>query len=431
MSLNEKQTHAFDLMVSGASVFLTGAAGTGKSHVVKAYYDYAVKNYGENCVAKTSSTGISAILIGGRTIHSWAGIFLGDGTVQEILKKMPISARENWRSVKVLFIDEISMIHPNLFDKLENLAKIMKRNMLFPFGGIQIICTGDFYQLGPISKDKVEKFCFESDTWNDVFVNTVTLTENMRQNDSIFQTLLTNMRHGSITEEDNAILESKIGVELKNDLGIEPTILFSKNADVNYINNQRLQKLLEKNAKFEYKSEYEIKYNITSAKNSVLIEKMALLTKDLIPDNIILTEGAQVIFKKNIRDTTIANGTRGVVVDFQQVDNKGEYYPRVRLLNGSLHLAVREEFEYETKGEFKLIKKQVPLKLAWAVSVHSCQGSTLDYVKADIGHSIFAYGQCYTAISRVKSLEGLTLIDYTRSSIKANPKVLAKYPKLS
>lgn len=429
MSLNEKQTHAFDLMVSGVSVFLTGAAGTGKSHVVKAYYEHAVKTYGENCVAKTSSTGISAILIGGRTIFSFAGIYLGEGTVQEILKKMPISARENWRSVKVLFIDEISMIHPNLFDKLENLAKIMKRNMLFPFGGIQIICTGDFYQLGPISKDKIEKFCFESDTWDDVFLNTVTLTENMRQNDSVFQTLLTNMRHGSITEEDNAILESRIGVELKNDLGIEPTVLFSKNADVNYINNQRLQKLLEKNAKFEYNSVYEVKINVTSAKNSVLIEKMALLTKDLIPDNIILTEGAQVIFKKNIRNTTIANGTRGVVVDFQQVDNKGEYYPRVMLLNGSLHLAVKEEFEYETKGEFKLIKKQVPLKLAWATSVHASQGSTIDYVKADIGHSIFAYGQCYTAISRVKSLEGLVLIDYTRSSIKAHPKVLARYGK--
>jgi ATP-dependent DNA helicase PIF1 len=429
MSLNKKQQHAFELMVSGVSVFLTGAAGTGKSHVVKAYYDHAVKTYGENCVAKTSSTGISAILIGGRTIHSFSGVFLGEGTVQEILKKMPISARENWRSVKVLFIDEISMIHPNLFDKLDSIAKIMKRNMLFPFGGIQVICIGDFYQLGPIPKDNIEKFCFEANAWNDLFVNTVTLTENMRQNDNIFQTLLNNMRYGSITDEDNAILESRIGVELKNDLGIEPTILFSKNMDVNYINNQRLQKLLENNDKFEYNSVYEVKLNMTSAKNSVLIEKMALLTKDLIPDNIVLTKYTQVVFKKNIRDTSIANGTRGIVVDFQQVDNKGDYYPRVMLLNGSMHLAIREEFEYETKGEFKLVKKQVPLKLAWATSVHAAQGSTIDYVKADIGHSIFAYGQCYTAISRVKSLEGLTLIDYTRSSIKAHPKVLAKYGK--
>jgi ATP-dependent DNA helicase PIF1 len=428
MELNTEQHDAFEIMKTGKSVFLTGSAGTGKSFLTKKFYNYAVNIHGTDRVFKTSSTGVSAILIGGKTLHSWSGIYLGEGTVQEILKKMPYGAREDWRSVKVLFIDEISMIHPNLFDKLENIARILRRNEL-PFGGIQLVCSGDFFQLSPVSKDKIEKFCFEAASWDSVITHTITLSKIIRQEDLSFQKLLTNMRYGTLSEEDEKLLESRVGFELKNEEGIEPTILFSKNADVNYVNNKRLQTLLTNNKKYEYKSEYKIEYNKTTAKNNSIIEKVSLLSKDLIPDELVMAVGAQVVFKKNLSGTLIANGTRGVITDFKQVDDKGEYYPYVRLLNGNLYLAIREEFEFESVGDYKLIKKQIPIKLAWATTIHSCQGSTLDYVKADIGSSIFLCGQAYVALSRVKNIEGLTLIDFNKSSVKAHPKVLAKYPR--
>ena len=428
MELNKEQNDAFDIMKTGKSVFLTGSAGTGKSFLTREFYKYAANLHGSDRVFKTSSTGVSAVLIGGKTLHSWSGIYLGEGTVQEIIKKMQFSAKDNWRSVKVLFIDEISMIHPNLFDKLENIARILRRNEL-PFGGIQLICSGDFFQLSPVSKDNIEKFCFEALSWDRVITHTITLTKIVRQEDIYFQKLLTNMRYGTLSEEDKNLLESRVGFELKNNEGIEPTILFSKNADVNYINNKRLQTLLTNNKKYEYKSEYKIEYNKTTAKSSTIIEKVAILSKDLIPDDLVIAVGAQVVFKKNLTGTLIANGTRGVITDFKQVDGIGEFYPCVRLLNGNLYLAIREEFEFESAGDYKIIKKQVPIKLAWACTCHGAQGSTLDYVKADIGSSIFLCGQAYVMVSRCKSIEGLSLIDFDKSSVKAHPKVLKRYPR--
>ncbi len=162
-----------------------------------------------------------------------------------------------------------------------------------------------------------------------------------------------------------------------------------------------------------------------------IIEKVEMLSKNLIPSKTVLAVGAQVVFKKNINDM-VANGTRGVVVSFQRVPlskEDSELYPLVRLLNGCDHLAVPESFEFESKNEYKLSKLHVPLKLAYAASFHMSQGSTIDYAKMDLGKSIFACAQVYTGLSRLKTLEGLSLIAYDPKSIKASPKVLAKYGK--
>lgn len=427
MELNTEQQLAFDIMTSGKSMFLTGSAGTGKSFLIQKYYNYAVKTYGSYKVFKTSSTGVSAILIGGMTLHKYGGIFIGEGTPDDLIKKMPFSAKDRWRDTKVLFIDEISMIHPALFDKLDTIAKKLRRNEM-PFGGIQVICSGDFFQLSPISNDGEDRFCFESKSWDPLIRDrSVTLIRIMRQADEKFQSLLTDLKYGKITDENKELLESRVGIELVNEYGIEPTILFSKNADVNYINDKKLRILLEKEEGHKYIAQYEIIYNKTKASKSDAIKKISDLTKDFIPDEIVMCTGCQVVFKKNINEI-IANGTRGIVSGFVKTNDLSEYYPEVTLLNGTKFVAVPIEFEYEILHEYKILKKQIPIKLAFAISCHSSQGSTLDYVKADMGSSVFAYGQGYVMASRVKTLEGLSLIDFDLKSIKVHPKVLKKYP---
>ena len=249
MLLNKDQEEAFNVMSKGNSTFLTGSAGTGKSFLLQKFYEFCVNKHTEKCVSKTSSSGISAILIGGRTLHSWSGIFLGEGTVNEIISKMPFMAKQTWKRTKVLFIDEISMIHPDLFDKLENIARILRRTNL-PFGGIQLICSGDFFQLGPVCKDNIEKFCFEAKSWKSVIKNTINLTTIIRQKDKVFQDLLNEARFGTINKENIELLNSRIDYDLTNDLGIEPTMLFSKNVDVNYINFQKLEELKEEKNTF-------------------------------------------------------------------------------------------------------------------------------------------------------------------------------------
>ncbi len=428
MALNDEQQLAFDIMTSGKSIFLTGSAGTGKSFLIQKYYNHAVKTHGSYRVFKTSSTGVSAILIGGMTINKFGGIFIGEGSSDDLIKKMPFSAKDRWRDTKVLFIDEISMIHPALFDKLDAIAKKLRRDES-PFGGIQVICSGDFFQLSPISNDGEDRFCFESKNWDPLVQNrSITLTKIMRQTDEKFQSLLTDLKYGKISDENIKLLESRVGIELVNEYGIEPTMLFSKNADVNYINDKKLRILLEKETPHNYTALYEIIYNKTKASKTDAIKKISDLTKDFIPDEIVMCIGCQVVFKKNISEI-IANGTRGIVSGFVKPNELSEYYPEVTLLNGTKYIAVPLEFEYEILNEYKILKKQIPIKLAFSTSAHASQGSSLDYVKADLGPSVFAYGQGYVMASRVRTIEGLSLIDFDPKSIKVHPKVLAKYPR--
>lgn len=421
--LNEMQQKAFDLLCKGKNVFITGSAGTGKSYVLERYYHHATKVHGEDNVFKTSSTGVSALLINGKTIHSWAGIMLGEGTVSDLIYKMTPVAKLRWIKVKVLFIDEISMINPELFDKLESIARIIKKNHK-PFGGIQLVITGDFFQLPVV---KCDLFCFESVKWNDVVDHTISLVEIVRQRDPVFQELLNQVRYGYISDSNSELLKSRVNAELKNEHGIEPTILYSKNVDVDSTNKKRLQKLIDSgNALHTYNATFTKRnLGLKPTEYARLFEQFQQ-NETNIPNKILLAKGAQVIFKKNI-DDNVANGTRAVVVDFTKTPEFEFLLPVVRLLNGQIRIVYPFEFEYQVKREFRFTKLQIPLKLAWASTIHACQGSTLDYVKADIGENIFTYAQVYVVLSRVRTLEGLTLINYDPNSIVAHPSVLAKY----
>jgi ATP-dependent DNA helicase PIF1 len=421
--MNSEQLKAFNLLTSKQNMFLTGGAGVGKSFTLEKYYDYATKRYGPRYVYKTASTGAAAVLIGGKTLHSWAGIMLGKGTVEELIQKMPFPIKKRWKRTKVLFIDEISMITPHLFDKLEEIARILRRTSL-PFGGIQVVLSGDFFQLPPV---KCDLFCFESRSWDRVVKNTYTLKTIVRQNDKKFQKLLNNIRYGELSVEDSDILHSKVDAPLINEFGIEPTILFPKNLEVNRLNNKKLKELLLTEPEFVFKSTYKVEYNNSSVPKDKIIQKFQKIEERTL-DVITLAKGTQVVVKHNVDvELGIANGSRGIVTKFVSQIEGGPVFPMVQLLSGIEYLAIPVDFEYEIDNEYKIIKNQVPLKLAWATTVHSCQGSTLDYIKADIGENVFSCGQAYVALSRVKNLEGLTLIEYDPDSISAHPKVLEKY----
>ena len=433
ITLTSDQRRAISLMDQGKNVFVMGSGGTGKSYLVDVYYDMAVKYYGQDRVYKTSTTGVSAILIGGKTIHSWAGIMLGKKPVEEILQKMKYPIKLRWRKTKVLFIDEISMLHPDVFDKLNEIGKALKGSHK-PFGGIQVIITGDFFQL-PVVKSS--KFCFESESWREVVKETIHLKKIIRQTDKTFQDMLNEIRLGICSEETSRILRSRLNVDLTNDNGVKPTRLFPKNNDANKINIDKLNRLIKKRKmKYcTYTASYTLNFNHTKRSSEQLIEQYKNSLNNFISDRIVLSVGSQIMFKKNI-DEQVANGTRGVIVDLIKTEvmvgktTKNITVPKVRLLNGTERIVEPVSFLYTVEDEFEIAKIQMPLKLAWATTIHSSQGMTLDCVEADIGDDVFEFGQAYVVLSRVRSLEGLSLINFNPHSIMAHPKVIEKFKNI-
>jgi len=424
--LTELQQKAYDYMVRGENIFLTGPAGTGKSLVIHTFKEL----YGrQKNIAITSTTGVSAIVIGGTTVHSYLGIGLGTGTVDDLVAKITKNSkiRQRWTSLDVLVIDEVSMLSAELFDKLEQVARIVRRVGLprvmheqvpeRPFGGIQLILSGDFLQLPVVGEDN--RFCFESESWNKCIDHTIELTENMRQADQEFQAILGDLRYGKLTKKGRKLLESKIGIELKNDLGIKPTRIYTTNACVDAMNEKELDKLSADNEFYQY--DMEIYFYEFVQDREQAIEKYR--KNSLAPERLQLCKGAQVMLLHNLDVSAgLANGSRGVVVDFI------EGLPVVRFLNG-VECAIDFYCWEIEEGKKKIVRiTQMPLKLAWSVTCHKVQGCTLDYAEVDLSN-IFAYGQVYVALSRVKSADSLSIIEINFDAIRAHPKALEFYKK--
>lgn len=414
IQLRPKQMEAYNLMVQGKNIFLTGSAGTGKSAIIKMFVNMYqnVKNIG-----LCSTTGTSAVLIGGTTLHSYTGIGLGKSSVEAItnviFKKSYL--RKRWNKLDILIIDEISMLSPELFDKLEEIARIVRYNNL-PFGGIQLILSGDFLQLPCINS---YNFCNESDSWKKCIKHFINLTEIIRQDNIEFQNCLNYIRMGEFPIKIKELIESRVGAKLNNDFGIKPTKLYSLNYDVDNINNKELNKLTKNNVEFrEYEMEIIFSNNV---KNKKQIEEnfKKFCTAPIILE---LCVGAQVMLLWNLDlANQLANGSRGIVIGFTSND-----IPIVRFLNGIERVIDYNTWEIE-EGDIKAI--QIPLKLAYALSIHKAQGISLDYVELDLSN-IFEYGQCYTALSRVRSLEGLSIISIDWNKIIAHPKAVEFYKNL-
>lgn len=425
-SLNQKQNEAFKAMNNGLNIFITGPGGSGKSHVINYFVNYYKENYedDENKLYVTSSTGLSSLLINGITINQYSGIGIGDKDVDYYIKRISKNkkSRERWKNTRILIIDEVSMISSELFEKLDIIGqRIRKSNK--PFGGIQLILSGDFLQLPPV---KANEFCFESFSW-DICVNkTFYFDKIIRQKNGEFQNVLNKIRVGNIDQEVVETLEKCRNRELKNDKGIMPTLLFSRKDMVKTYNESKLQELINQGHKTV---EYESRYTFSSKiREEVKPDYIQLINSQYnVEDKIVLSKYSQVMLNVNGIDEDLANGSRGVIIDFT---DDAKQNPIVYFLNGKTVEIKPKDYKIE-EAKDSVIKKQIPLIPAWAITIHKAQGMSLEYIQTDIGNSIFEYGQAYVVLSRIRNLEGLSLIDIDYSKIRANPKIIKFYENLS
>ena len=413
--LTKSQKHALDLILSGKSVFITGPGGCGKTFLI----NHFVKHYknGKN-IGVTSTTGTSAIHIHGTTLHSWAGIGLGKGSVgamsTHIKKKSYL--RTKWREAQILIIDEISMLSPELFDKIEKVARMVRR-INEPFGGLQLIVTGDFLQLPCVDSDK---FCFEAQTWDACIDETIYMSENLRQSDPTWQKCLSEVRMGELSADSKKLLKSCARRKFKTSLDIRPTQLLPLNADVEEINQSCLEDCCQNNGNEVLVFPMEVELY-----DKKLKFKLDKFKKDCpAMENLNLVEGCQVMLLWNLDlEQGLVNGSRGVVVRF--VND----LPLVRFLDGQTRLIDYHIWELEEDDKKIASIEQVPLKLAYAISIHKSQGCSLDYVVTDIG-DVFEYGQAYVALSRVRSSKGLYIKNLKFNKIRANPTAKSYYQQL-
>jgi ATP-dependent DNA helicase PIF1 len=363
----------------------------------------------------TSTTGTSALLLNGTTLHSFLGIRTGresiESMVVDIQKKPHVSKK--WRTVECLVIDEISMLDPDLFDKLEHMARIIRKNTR-PFGGIQLVVSGDFLQLPCVGTDM---FCFQAESWARCIPETVYLTEIIRQRNITFQTCLNSIRIGIINTEVKDLIMSRVGTTCVNKYNITPTKLYSSNYEVDNINNIELDNLARDERQFY---EYTMDINVSpSVKKQFIMEKIKKNCN--AQENIQLCVGAQVMLLKNLDlDSGLANGSRGVISKF--IND----LPMVIFLNGVSRIIDISTWEITENGKSIVTMTQIPLKVAYAISIHKSQGCSLDCIEIDLGN-VFEYGQAYVAISRVKSLEGLSIIRVDFDKIRAHPIAVEYY----
>lgn len=422
--LNTGQRRAFDAVMDGNNVFITGPGGTGKSFLIKILLECMPKERKTGVVALT---GCAALLLGckAKTLHSWAGIGLGKESVEALVasikKKSWKPSLRNWLQTKTLIIDEVSMMTPELFEKLDAIGRRI-RGSSQPFGGIQIVLIGDFYQLPPVAANSEIRFLFQSRLWNDVIHKTIQLEEIVRQKDPVFQGLLNAARVGRLEKEHVAILESRCDLPWR-DQEIRPTLLFSRRREVDMINTANLEALEGETHIYRPRTEVE------AAGRNITDEAITAFDKDSPYDEeLTLRVGAQVMLIYNVSlEDGLVNGSRGVVRRFAR--SEGELIPVVLFKNGKEVGVGRAKWEIDDyKG---VSRSQIPLRLAYAVTIHKCQGATLDSALIDIGINVFEFGQAYVALSRVRSLDSLYVWALDPRAIQAHPAALTYYKGLT
>ncbi|KAJ8406372.1 hypothetical protein AAFF_G00306030 [Aldrovandia affinis] len=408
--LSKEQAAVLSAVLSGKNVFFTGSAGTGKSFLLKRI----VGSLPPKSTFATASTGVAACHIGGTTLHSFAGIGSGSAPLEQCLElaQRP-GVLQHWTSCRHLIIDEISMVEAQFFDKLETIARSVRRSTE-PFGGIQLIVCGDFLQLPPVTKGKDRpNFCFQAKSWRKCIHMNLELMDVHRQTDQAFISLLQAVRVGRATEEVTAKLLKSAYHSIERD-GILATRLCTHKDDVELTNENKLELLPGTARVFE----------------AVDSDPQLVSTIDAqspVGRVLQLKVGAQVMLTKNLNvEKGLVNGARGVVVAFQP-GNKG--LPHVRFLCGVTEVMKPERWMFKSGGGLYLSRLQLPLKLAWAISIHKSQGMTLDCVEISLAR-VFESGQAYVALSRARSLEGLRVLDFDPHVVRADPDVLLFYKRL-
>ena len=469
--LSSEQLRAFHLFTQGHNVFVSGPGGSGKSFLIRYFVQYLYSMGHIHQV--TSTTGCSSILLSNqihvpqlgttgrpivvKTIHSWSGIRLGKGTEEDIIRNVVKNRKavKEWKRIKTLFIDEVSMLSGKLFSVLDTLGRTL-RGIDRPFGGIQLVCLGDLYQLSPVGDygdPASSSFCFESAAWNATFAlnHHIELTTIYRQRDDVYKSILNEVRVGRLSDENQKLLKARVNQTYcpEDHGGVLPMKIFATKEQVNRVNVAQYQRVEDSEHVFAMAYIRQAKRYVENGETipEEVVERCRALTHEDIDVEckqlannvpaemeIRLKRGVPVMCLVNLDvDAGIANGSLGVVVDFvastgsDGASVRREMWPVVRFYNGVVR--PMEPYVWQS-GEIPMVcVRQFPLTLAYANSIHKMQGASLDVCDMDLGASIVAEHQIYVALSRVRSLEGVYLSAFHPHRIRVNPKVVAFYAR--
>ncbi|OGH84178.1 MAG: hypothetical protein A2261_01070 [Candidatus Magasanikbacteria bacterium RIFOXYA2_FULL_44_8] len=397
------QSQALKILQSGANVFLTGSAGTGKTFLLNQFIDYLKSK--KIKVGVTASTGIAATHLNGRTIHSWCGMGierkLNDKKLKKILRREEVVDRIS--NAQVLIIDEISMLDADRLDLVDKICRAVK-SPFSPFGGIQIVLCGDFFQLPPIDPDSL--FAFSAFSWRNSDIKVCYLDEQFRQDDDRFLNILNKIRANEAGEKELEFLKSRLYQSV--DCASKPTKLYTHNVNVDALNNFELARLAAEEQVYQMTEEGPV-------------ELVRLLKKNYpAHPELKLKIGAIVMFIKNNFDSGYVNGTLGEVIEFD-----GNGYPVVKTKNKEKIVAIPDSWNIEEDDVILASIRQVPLRLAWAITVHKSQGMSLDAAEIDLSKS-FERGMGYVALSRVRTLAGIRLMGINEMALKVSDVVAKK-----
>ena len=398
------QELALTILLSGRSALLTGAAGTGKTYLLNTFIAQARKR-GKK-VSVTATTGLAATHLGGNTIHSWSGIGVSDHLPNNFFERLSKTRRDVISKTDVLIIDEISMLHDFRLDMIDKVLRTVREKDQ-PFGGIQLVMSGDFFQLPPVNRPNEQDggFVVYSDAWQELQPAVLYLERQYRQNDEQLLEILTALRTGDVRRRHVEVLLARTEIEPPDG---DITELHTVNVDVDDINIQKLAELPGE----------ERSYQQTTTGSKIYVEN--LQRSVLAPENLVIKLGALVMAVKNSPQKLYANGSIGTVVDFEPLTE----YPVVEFRDGRRVTMVPDVWELRDGERKRASISQVPLRLAWAITVHKSQGMTLDAAKIDL-RKAFVEGMGYVALSRVRDLDNLYLYGINRRALEVSPDALA------
>jgi ATP-dependent DNA helicase PIF1 len=428
LTLSLEQETALSAFKAGQNVFLTGPGGTGKSALIKLMVEHAKEQ--KQPIQVCALTGCAALLLNcnAKTIHSWAGIGLAAGPTIEVIRKVCTNKFKaaRWQMAKVLIIDEVSMMSAKIFEILDQIGRRTRGRPDLPFGGLQVIFSGDFFQLPPVQIAGGEKvnYCFEHPNWIFTFSRTVQLEKIFRQGDPVYTKILNQIRRGRLGQSAYDTLSQLVGKPLPGG-DLRPTILLPGRNAVNALNAVELQKLPEPAYTFQaaYHKDPTIKIDRFYSDEERKHEYDFMVEHCMADKDIVLKVGAQVMCIANLEMQGLVNGSQGIVVD---ISSHKEV--RVKFNDGLVRVMSPHTWLSQSIPDMGL--KQLPLILAWAITIHKAQGVSLDMAQIDAGDTIFEHGQTYVALSRVKSLAGLYLKAFNPQRIKVDKVVVDYYASL-